>query len=152
LQEALTQVERLLELEGDDERAQARRGRVELRLDSGWGSTPIITWLLSRGYQVTGKVKSTSRVYKLVQDITTWQPTSSLGREVALVPEPVPFSRPLVQYAMRPPAKEKADGYYQAVLFTTRTPLKRQDVVERYDGRAGIEADLQGGKRGLGWR
>ena len=106
LQEALTQAERLLGLEGEDEAAQAKRGRVEIRLDSGWGSTAMITWLLARGYQVTGKFKSSSRVRKLVRGITDWQPTSSPGREVALVPEPVPFSRPLAQYAVRTPSKE----------------------------------------------
>src|SRR5215467_14295074 len=55
LQEALTQAEHLLGLAGDDEHCQARRARVELRVDSGWGTTPIIEWLLSRGYQITGK-------------------------------------------------------------------------------------------------
>jgi hypothetical protein len=149
LQEAVTQAERLLGLEGEDEAAQVKRGHVEIRLDSGWGSEAMITWLLSRGYQVTGKFKSTSRVRKLVQGITTWQPTSSPGREVALVPEPVPFSRPLAQYAVRTPSKEQASGYYQAILFTTRTELGMLAVVDHYDGRAGIEADLKGDKRGL---
>jgi hypothetical protein len=150
LQEALTQAEHLLGLEGDDERAQARRAQVEIRLDSGWGSTPLIEWLLSRGYQVTGKFKSTSRVRKLVKGITEWQPTSSPGREVALVPEPVPFARPLAQYAVRTPSKDHAGGYYQAVLFTTRTKLNMLEIVDHYDGRAGMEADLKGDKRGLG--
>jgi hypothetical protein len=150
LQEAVTHAERLLGLEGEDESAQAKRGRVEIRLDSGWGSTSMITWLLARGYQVTGKFKSTSRVRKLVQGLTAWQPTSSPGREAAVVPTPVPFSRPLAQYAVRTPSKEHASGYYEAVLFTTRTTLGMQAVVDHSDGRAGIEADLKGDKRGLG--
>jgi hypothetical protein len=75
----------------------------------------------SRGAKrLTGKFKSSSRVRKLVRGITQWQPTSSPGREVAVVSEPVPFARPLAQYAVRTPSKEKAGGYYQAVLFTTR--------------------------------
>jgi hypothetical protein len=49
LQDALTQAERLLGWEGEDESAQTKRGRVEIRLDSGWGSEPLITWLLARG-------------------------------------------------------------------------------------------------------
>jgi hypothetical protein len=150
LQEALIQAEHLLGLEGDDEHAQARRGRVELRLDSGWGTTLIIEWLLSRGYQVTGKFKSSSRVRKLVQGITAWQPTSSPGREIALVPAPVPFGRPLAQYAVRTPSKEYTSGYYQAVLFTMHTERGMLAVVDHYDGRAGIEADLKGNKQGLG--
>lgn len=150
LQEALTQAERLLGLEGEDDAAQIKRGQVEIRLDSGWGSEPIITWLLARGYQVTGKFKSSSRVRKLVRRITDWQPTSSPGREVGVVPEPVLFSRPLAQYAVRTPSKEHTSGYYQAVLFTTRTALGMGEVVDHYDGRAGIEADLKSDKRGLG--
>lgn len=150
LQEALTQAEQLLGLEGEGEAAQARRGQIEIRLDSGWGSAAMITWLLARGSQVTGKFKSSSRVRKLVQGITAWQPTSSPGREVAPVPEPVPFSRPLAPYAVRTPSKEDASGDYQAVLFTTHTEREMQAVVDHYDGRAGIEADLKGEKRGLG--
>ena len=97
LQEALTPAEQLLGVAGEDEAAQAKRGRVEIRLDSGWGSEAMITWLLERGYQVTGKFKSTSRVRTLVRGITTWQATSSPGREVAPVPTPVPFVRPLAR-------------------------------------------------------
>jgi hypothetical protein len=150
LQEALTHAEQFLGLEGEDEAAQARRGRVELRLDSGWGSDAIITWLLARGYQVTGKFKSTSRVRKLVRGITAWQDTSSPGREVARIPDPVLFARPLVQYAVRTPSTKKAGGYYQAVLFTTQTTSGMLEVVDHYDDRAGIEADLKGDKGGLG--
>lgn len=150
LQEALTQAERLLGLEGEDEAAQTKGGHIEIRLDSGWGSEAMITWLLARGDQVTGKFKSSSRVRKLVKGITAWQPTSSPGREVAVVPDPVPFARPLAQYAVRTPSKEKAGGYYQAVLFTTRTALGMGEVVDHYDDRAGIEADLKSDKSGLG--
>ncbi len=150
LQEALTQAEQLLGLAGEGEAAQAKRARTEIRLDSGWGSEAMITWLLARGYQVTGKFKSTSRVRKLVRGITAWQSTSSPGREVARIPDPVPFVRPLVQYAVRTPSKEKAGGYYQAVLFTTRAELGMGEVVDHYDDRAGIEADLKGDKGGLG--
>ncbi len=150
LREALTQAEQMLGLAGEDEAVQARRARTEIRLDSGWGSETMITWLLARGYQVTGKFKSTSRVRKLVRGITTWQETSSPGRQVAAVPEPVAFARPLAQYAVCTPSKDKAGGYYHAILFTSRQDLSMQEVVAHYDGRAGMEADLKGDKRGLG--
>lgn len=97
LQEALTHAEERLGLAGQDEAAQLRRGRVEIRLDSAWGSEAMITWLLTRGYQVTGKFKSSSRVRKLVRGITAWQDTSSPGREVAHIPDPVRFARPLAE-------------------------------------------------------
>jgi hypothetical protein len=150
LQEALTQAEQLVGLAGEDEEAQTKRGQVEIRLESGWGSEAMITWVLARGYQVTGKFKSSSRVRKLVRDITDWQPTSSPGREVACVPAPVLFARPLAPYAVRTPSQAKAGGFYQAVLFTTRTALGMGAVVDHDDDRAGIEADLKSDKGGLG--
>src|SRR5581483_5612888 len=70
--------------------------------------------------------------------------------EVAAVPEPIAFVRPLAQYAVRTPSKEYASGYYHAVVFTSRLELNMTQVVEHYDGRAGIEADLKGDKQGLG--
>ncbi|HZS85867.1 MAG TPA: hypothetical protein VFE42_00055 [Chloroflexota bacterium] len=150
LQEALSAAEELLGLAGDDPAAQARRARTEIRLDSGWGTDTILTWLLARGYQVTGKFRSPARVKKLIKDIAAWQPTSSPGREVAAVPQPIPFDRPLRQYAVRTPSAHAPSGSYHAVLFTTRTDLSMSAVVDHYDGRAGMEADLKGDKRGLG--
>jgi hypothetical protein len=150
LQEAIAGMESRLGLQGNDADTLKKRARTEIRLDSGWGSGPNITWLLERGYQVTGKFKSAGRVGKLVRGISTWQPTSSPGREVAEVPEPVAFVRPLAQYAVRTPSKEHKSGYYHAVVFTSRTDLTMTGVVEHYDGRAGMEADLKGDKHGLG--
>jgi hypothetical protein len=150
LKEAIYAMESRLGLQGEDAETVKKRGRTEIRLDSGWGSEPIITWLLERGYQVTGKFRSAGRVRKLVRGISTWQPTSSPGREVAEVPQPVAFVRPLAQYAVRTPSKEHKGGYYHAVVFSSRTDLPMTGVVEHYDGRAGMEADLKSDKHGLG--
>jgi hypothetical protein len=150
VQQAVAAVERLLDLADDSPAVELRRARTEWRLDSGWGSEEIINWLLARGYQVTGKFKSTSRVKKLVAPITTWATTSSPGREVAPVPVPVGLARPCAQYAVRTPSKEKAGGYYHAVLFSSRRELGRQATVAHYDDRAAMEADLKNDKRGLG--
>ena len=149
LQEAIQGAERLLGLEGESKQAKAKRARTEIRLDSGWGGEAMITWLLERGYQVTGKFKSSGRVRKLVSTVTTWHPTSSPGREVAPVPKPITFVRPLQQYAVRTPSHEQASGYYHAVVFTSRTDLSMTGVVEHYDGRASMEADLKSDKHGL---
>jgi hypothetical protein len=150
LQEAISGMESRLGLGGEGADTLKKRGRTEIRLDSGRGSGPNITWLLERGYQVTGKFKSAGRVRKLVRGISTWQPTSSPGREVAQVPTPVLFVRPLAQYTVRTPSKEHKGGYYHAVVFTSRTDLDMMGVVEHYDGRAGMEADLKRDKHGLG--
>ena len=150
LKEAVAEAERILGLVGDDVATRAKRARTELRLDSSWGSTAAINWALERGYQVTTKFKSTSRVKKLVQAVQDWQPTTNPGREVALVPQPVALSKPTVQYAVRTPSKEQAAGYHYAVLVTSRVDLPLQAAVDRYDGRAAMEADLKSDKHGLG--
>jgi hypothetical protein len=153
LQAAVAATEMLLGLDSEDEAAAAKRGRTEWRLDSGWGSDAMIDWLLVRGYQVTGKLKSTARVRKLVGAVTAWEPTANVGRDVAVVPEPIAFDRPVTQYAVRTPStdtKKHQDGYQYAVLFTSRTDLDRQATVVHYDDRAAMEADLKSDKRGLG--
>ena len=150
LQQAIQGAEVLLGLQGDDQETLHKRARAGIRLIAAGAAKPMLTWLLSRGYQVTGKFKSSGRVRKLVQGITQWQATSSPGREVAPFPEPVEFVHPLSQYAVRTPSKEYAGGYYHAVVFTSRTDLTMNQVVEHYDGRAGIEADLKSDKQGLG--
>jgi hypothetical protein len=150
LKEAVSEAERVLGLAGDDDRTRAQRARTEIRLDSSWGSTAAINWVLLRGYQVTTKFKSTGRVKKLVRPIQAWQPTASPGREVAAVPEPVRLTKPTRQYAVRTPSKEQAEGYHYAVLVTSRVALPMQAAVDRYDGRAAMEADLKSDKHGLG--
>src|SRR5919202_1325188 len=149
LQEAVLAAERILGLAGDDVGTRAKRARTEIRLDSSWGSTAAINWALLRGYQVTTKFKSTSRVKKLVRPIQVWQPTASPGREVAAVPEPVRLAKPTLQYAVRTPSKEPA-GYHYAVLVTSRVELPMQTAVDRYDGRAAMEAEIKSDKHGLG--
>ena len=150
VQMAVGAVERLLNLADETDTAQAQRGRVEWRLDSGWGSDAILNWLLGRGYQVTAKVKSVSRVRKLVRPITAWLPTSSPGREVAPVLTPVELARPTQQYAVRTPSRKKAGGYQYAVVLTSRSDLDMLGTVDHYDDRAAVEADLKGDKYGLG--
>src|SRR6266571_2401226 len=70
-----------------------RRQRIVLRLDGGFGTTAVLNWLRSRGYQVVAKISHSGRVRKLRQTIGSWQPTSSLGREIAAVLHPHRFCR-----------------------------------------------------------
>jgi hypothetical protein len=42
-----------------------RRAQMVLRLDGGFGTTEILNWLLSRGYQVVAKISNQGRVQKL---------------------------------------------------------------------------------------
>jgi hypothetical protein len=154
-QDAITQAERLLALAGDDEAAQAKRARTEVRLDSRWGSTAALTWLLARGYQVMTTCKATSRVRKLVRSAAehAWHATTSAGRAVAVVRAPVDLAKPTQQYAVRTPAPEKPGGDHyavSAVLVTRRVALPMPAAVTRYDARGGMAADLTADKHGVG--
>lgn len=47
---------------------------------------------------------------------------------MAEVPNPVALAGSTAQYAVRTPSEEKKEGYYYAVLFTTRLDLAMQQV------------------------
>jgi hypothetical protein len=125
-----------------------RRQRIVLRLDGGFGTTEVLNWLLSRGYQVVAKISHSGRVRKLCQALGPWQPTSSPGREIAAVLRPHRFCRATRQWVIRTP-KEKG-GYQYAMLVTTLTDLEPADVADAYDGRAMIEATFCQDKQALG--
>jgi hypothetical protein len=125
-----------------------RRQQIVLRLDGGFGTTEVLNWLLSRGYQVVAKISHSARVRKLRQAIGPWQPTSSPGREIAAVLHPHRFCRTTRQWVIRTP-KEKG-GYQYAVLVTTLTDLEPLALADAYDGRAMIEASFCQDKQALG--
>src|SRR6266516_4437536 len=125
-----------------------RRQRIVLRLDGGFGTTEVLNWLLSRGYQVVAKISHSGRVRKLRQAVGSWQPTSSPGREIAAVLQPHRFCRTTRQWVIRTP-KEKG-GYQYAVLMTTLTDLDPVALADAYDRRALIEATFCQDKQALG--
>src|SRR5919197_3599264 len=125
-----------------------RRQRIVLRLDGGFGTTEILNWLLSRGYQVVAKISHHGRVRKLRQAIGPWQPTSSPGREIAAVLKPHRCCRRTRQWVIRTP-KDKG-GYQYAVLVTTLSDCEPAPLADAYDGRAMIEATFCQDKQALG--
>jgi hypothetical protein len=125
-----------------------RRQRIVLRLDGGFGTTEVLHWLLSRGYQVVAKISHSGRVRKLRQRLGPWQPTSSPGREIAAVLSPHRFCRTTRQWVIRTP-KEKG-GYQYAALVTTLDDLEPAALADRYEGRALIEATFCQDKQALG--
>jgi Transposase DDE domain group 1 len=127
----------LLEVETHLGWTRERRAQIVLRLDGGFGTTEVLNWLLSRGYQVVAKISNQGRVQKLRQAIGPWQPTSSPGREIAAVLKPHRFCRATRQWVIRTP-KEKG-GYQYAVLLTTVPDLEPTALADAYDGRAMIE-------------
>ena len=125
-----------------------RRQRIVLRLDGGFGTTEVLNWLLSRGYQVVGKISHSGRVRQLRQALGPWQPTSSPGREIAAVLKPHRFCRATRQWVIRTPKEQ--GGYQYAVLVTTWTDLEPGALADAYDGRAMIEATFCQDKQALG--
>ena len=125
-----------------------RRQRIVLRLDGGFGTTEILNWVLSRGYQVVAKISHSGRVRKLRQAVGLWQPTSSPGREIAAVLQPHRFCRTTRQWVIRTP-REKG-GYQYAVLVTTLTDLDPVALADAYDSRAMIESSFCQDKQALG--
>jgi len=125
-----------------------RRQRIVLRLDGGFGTTEVLNWLLSRGYQVVAKISHSGRVRKWRQAIGPWQPTSSPGREIAAVLHPHRFCRTTRQWVIRTP-KDKG-GYHYAVLVTTWSDYEPVALADAYDGRAMIEATFCQDKQALG--
>jgi Transposase DDE domain group 1 len=125
-----------------------RRAQIVLRPDGGFGTTEVLNWLLSRGYQVVAKVSNRGRVQKLRQAIGPWQSTSSPGREIAAVLQPHRFCRATRQWVIRTP-KDKG-GYQYAVLVTTLPDLEPTALADAYDGRAMIEATFCQDKQALG--
>jgi hypothetical protein len=87
-----------------------RRQRIGLRLDGGFGTTEVLNWLRSRGYQVVAKISHSGRVRKLRQALGPWQLTSRPGREIAAVLKPHRFCRTTRQWVIRTP---KDKGGYQ---------------------------------------
>jgi Transposase DDE domain group 1 len=128
--------------------SRERRAQIVLRLDGGFGTTEVLNWVLSRGYQVVAKISHSGRVSKLGHHIGPWQLTSSPGREIAAVRSPHRFCRTTRQWVIRTP---KAKGGYQhAVLVTTLEDLEPAALADGYDGRALIESSFCQDKQALG--
>jgi Transposase DDE domain group 1 len=125
-----------------------RRAQIVLRMDGGFGTTEVLNWVLSRGYQVVAKISHSGRVGKLCQHLGPWQLTSSPGREIAAVLSPHRFCRTTRQWVIRTP-KEKG-GYQHAVLVTTLEDLEPAALADGYDGRALIESSFCQDKQALG--
>ena len=138
----------LLEVETHLGWSRERRAQIVLRLDGGFGTTEVLNWVLSRGYQVVAKISHSGRVQKLRQAVGPWQPTSSPGRAIAAVLQPHRFCRTTRQWVIRTP-KDKG-GYQYAVLVTTLLDLEPTALADAYDGRARIEASFCQDKQALG--
>src|ERR1044071_1438835 len=125
-----------------------RRAHIVLRLDGGFGTTEVLNWLLSRGYQVVAKISNHGRVQKLRQAIGPRPPTATPGRDMAAIVRPHRFCRATRQWVIRTP-QEKGGSHYD-VLLTTVPDLEPTALADAYDGRAMIEATFCQDKQALG--
>lgn len=147
---------------------EEQRKRVILRVDGGGGTDGNINWALGRGYFWMSKVKNWQRTSKLVAPITDWQSVPELpGHEVAWVPQPYPYEKPMRQLAVRW-AKPKGGWHYCVLVFNLtddmlfeladRTPANvcterelLSAILKAYNLRSGgVETSFKNSKQGLG--
>lgn len=146
---------------------ETRRKRTILRVDGGGGTDGNINWALARGYFWMSKVKNWQRTSKLVAPITNWQSVSELpGHEVAWVPQPHQYEKPMRQLAIRW-AKPKGGWHYCVLVFNLtddmlfelakRKPITCTEqellstIVKAYNLRGGgVETSFKNSKQGLG--
>lgn len=154
--------EKVLELD------ENRRKRTILRVDGGGGTDGNINWSLLRDYFWMSKVKNWQRTSKLVTPITVWQSIPELaGHEVAWVPAPHAYVRPMRQLAVRWP-KPKGGWHYGVLVFnltdemifelagrTLSSASTDQEllsaILKTYNLRSGgVETSFKNSKQGLG--
>ena len=145
-----------------------RRTRVILRVDGGGGTDGNINWAVCRGYFWMSKVKNWQRTSKLVAPIINWHTITELpGHEVAWVPEPHEYEKPMRQLAMRWP-KPKGGWHYCVLVFNltddmffelagrtpSNTPTEQEflaTILKAYNLRSGgVETSFKNSKQGLG--
>jgi hypothetical protein len=144
-----------------------RRKSTILRVDGGGGTDGNIDWALLRDYFWMSKVKNWQRTSKLVKPIGFWQNIPELsGHEVAWVPAPHNYERPMRQLAVRWP-KPKGGWHYCVLVFnltdemifelanqTMSSPTNQEllsAILKAYNLRSGgVETSFKNSKQGLG--
>ena len=145
-----------------------RRKRTILRVDGGGGTDGNINWALRRGYFWMSKVKNWQRTSKLVAPIQEWQNLPELpGHQVAWVPVPHEYVKPMRQLAVRWP-KPKGGWHYCVLVFnlsnamifalagrtmtgSATDPEFLSAAMKAYNLRSGgVETSFKNSKQGLG--
>lgn len=150
LKEVLTEVERLLGLDDDDE----KRRRTLIRMDGGFGTDENLNWLCWRGYQFVAKGYSGNRAKKVAKSVPEddWREGPTPGQLLGVPEKPHRYGRKTHTVARRWFDK-KGKAHQDLLIITTSTELRddsREEIAKLYDGRGGMEVDIKGDKRGLG--
>ncbi len=146
LKETLKEVERLL---GS---GRLQRQRTLLRLDGGFGTDENVEWLCKRGYHFVIKGYGGSRAGKLARSVPEdgWIDAPTESQQLAVPEESVAprYSRKTKTVLRR--WRDQKGKLYTDYIVSTFTHLDAGGIATLYDGRAGMEADIKGDKRGLG--
>jgi hypothetical protein len=115
------------------------KSRIVIRLDSGYGTSEIICYLWSEGYQFVIKLFAASRARKLGRAIvsTEWHTDSCHhGRGAALIKEPHPYlggKRKLYQIGVRCPLSEKRRAKQAAKALAKRAKTGKSYPIDEYE-------------------
>ncbi len=144
LKETLEEVERILGSE------RAHRERTLLRLDGGFGTEENIERWCSRGYHFVLKGYGGTRAGKLAKSVPDdgWRDGPTEGQQLA-----IPQNAPRYSRKTKTIVRRWFDGkgkLHTDYLLSTLTDLDVDGIATLYDGRAGMEAEIKGDKRGLG--
>lgn len=119
---------------------QAKRQKIQLRLDAGFGTDSNINFALWRGYHLLVKSYSQPRAKKLAKSVKEWVSVPSEAdntqREAGWVSFPHRYCRKTAQVAVRTPTKK--GGYSYSVLVTTSINATLEQIVLDYDKRGGV--------------
>ncbi len=119
---------------------KAKRQKIQLRLDAGFGTENNINFALWRGYHVIVKGYSQKRAKKLAKSVKEWVAVPSNAdntkREAGFVSCPHRYCRKTAQIAVRTPTKK--GGYSYSVLVTTSMNATLEQIVTLYDKRGGV--------------
>ncbi len=144
LKETLKEVERFLGL------GRKERKRTLIRIDGGFGTDANLNWLIWRGYQFVAKGYGGTRASKLAKSVPEggWHEGPTEGQQLGVPASAHRYARKTKTVVRR--WFDEKGKLHKDYLVSTLVELTSDQIAKLYDGRAGMEADIKGDKRGLG--
>lgn len=144
LKHTLGEVERFLGLEPH------KRRRTLLRIDGGFGTDENLNWLIWRGYEFVAKGYGGRRASMLARSVPEggWQEGPTQSQQLGVPAKAHRYARKTKSVVRR--WLDEKGKMHQDYLVSTLSELAPARIATLYDGRAGMEADIKGDKRGLG--
>lgn len=127
-----------------------QRARTLLRIDGGFGTDANINWALAHGYRVLAKGYSGKRAKafaRAVRDDWLLVRGGEQPRWLSAAVTPHRYCRRTQQVVVRWHTEKK--GLCHSVLITSQLDWSPQQVVDTYDDRAAMEAEIKADKGGL---